>query len=658
MKKLLGGLLLVSAISSWGLQAAQNKQAAQDATEQCFFEDPVTVSFKRMNNDGQEEFFSETYVFERFVLEKSPMIRAMLHYDHQPLAGNTLPEDLLAPACQELSLSLVTGTPAIFYALFTVLAGNEDVSIKDWDSCLIGWPIKDVIEAYALIDYFFPLTDYGNIQEARYVLGEKILAYTYNLSSEQQQIYFIYNEIIPAIGSFEQLLYACIKYVMTPVEGVIKDTKYLKEQLGLPVDQPLFLLISSIGVKKEAKGLQLLVEEPILKKVVIPDYLQGNVLLKVIQNIMLSYDRQESQNNVDTLEKEEAQRSFVEAIKNNNIALVKVLLAIYGRVLVDAVEPAKFEQINSRVRVVNQNRSVLFLAIDLDHKEIVRLLLQAGADKDEYLEELLYQSTERSSIILPGTPLSYAVWKGRTDIVKMLIDAGADLSLGNLLFIAMDKKRNNIVKMLLDAGVPMHLNALDQAVTTNNEEALKMLLDHGTNVNIQDRDGGTPLMRAVAMDNQNFVNILLDYNADVNIQMDFGITSLMAAVMRENREIVQRLLQVPEIDLSLQATIGDDFTGTVLEYAQRYVEYKDSLELLLAYLRNRLIEAVSADVLDFDKIQELLEQGADIYAVNDSGVSAFSLAENLHNQDLDRVLAPYKKLESMVSRLKKWWQGK
>jgi ankyrin repeat protein len=55
------------------------------------------------------------------------------------------------------------------------------------------------------------------------------------------------------------------------------------------------------------------------------------------------------------------------------------------------------------------------------------------------------------------TPLFIASWKGHVPIVKLLLDAGADVNIPNIydntpLIVASEKGREEIVKMLLDRG--------------------------------------------------------------------------------------------------------------------------------------------------------------------------------------------------------------
>ena len=55
-----------------------------------------------------------------------------------------------------------------------------------------------------------------------------------------------------------------------------------------------------------------------------------------------------------------------------------------------------------------------------------------------------------------------------------------------------------------------------------NENICKLLVDHNADVNIQDKDGCTPLHRCTIGGKENLCRLLLEHNADVNIQDNAG----------------------------------------------------------------------------------------------------------------------------------------
>ena len=76
-----------------------------------------------------------------------------------------------------------------------------------------------------------------------------------------------------------------------------------------------------------------------------------------------------------------------------------------------------------------------------------------------------------------------------------------------------------------------------------NENLCKLLLDHNADVNIQDKDGCTPLQRCAREGNENLCRLLLDHNADVNIQDKDGCTPLHSCVREGNENLCRLLLE-------------------------------------------------------------------------------------------------------------------
>ncbi len=99
------------------------------------------------------------------------------------------------------------------------------------------------------------------------------------------------------------------------------------------------------------------------------------------------------------------------------------------------------------------------------------------------------------------------------------------------------------VKMLLDHGADMDLQENDgwaalmlasrYSRTDSTEDTVKMLLDHGADVNLQEKSGWTALMVASrnsrTESTEETVKMLLDHGADMNLQQNDGWTALMFA---------------------------------------------------------------------------------------------------------------------------------
>jgi len=147
-----------------------------------------------------------------------------------------------------------------------------------------------------------------------------------------------------------------------------------------------------------------------------------------------------------------------------------------------------------------RGRTALLAATQSNRTEAVKVLLTAGADVDLQDERL-------------DNPFLYA--EGLLEILRLLIEAGADTRLtnrfgGTALIPACERGHVEVVRELLarsDVSVN-HVNnlgwtALLEAVMlgsggTRHQQVVQLLVDHGADVTIADRGGVTPLGHARA----------------------------------------------------------------------------------------------------------------------------------------------------------------
>lgn len=173
--------------------------------------------------------------------------------------------------------------------------------------------------------------------------------------------------------------------------------------------------------------------------------------------------------------------------------------------------------------------------------EIARMLIQAGADvnsKDQNRETLLH----------------YAVRHNNIEITRMLIDAGADVNAQNIFgqtplhqAIYIPK----IARMLIDAGTDEHTQNENTVMKDKPEIARMLISAQGVDINIQNKNGQTPLYQAVICNKPKIVRMLLSAGADTNIKDEHGETPLYQAVMKDKPEIVRMLLSAGA-DINIQ----------------------------------------------------------------------------------------------------------
>jgi ankyrin repeat protein len=79
------------------------------------------------------------------------------------------------------------------------------------------------------------------------------------------------------------------------------------------------------------------------------------------------------------------------------------------------------------------------------------------------------------------------------------------------------------------------------AAAGGQEAMVRMLLQRGASVNLQDSDGVTALMDAVGNGHTTIAQALLDAKADASLQTTNGITALMEAEQQEHTATAQLL---------------------------------------------------------------------------------------------------------------------
>lgn len=262
------------------------------------------------------------------------------------------------------------------------------------------------------------------------------------------------------------------------------------------------------------------------------------------------------------------------------------------------------------------------------------VLLDGDADA---LRQLLVEHpdwVEKRQAEIPSypTPLHLSAVRGQTQLVQILLDAGAKVDSLNEehetpLFAAAMAGHANVVEMLLKAGAQVNhqgrgihgATALDHAARNGHKQVVALLLDHGADAN-----GERALERSIessaATGEFSTARLLLDRGADPNRGY-----AMFSAAAHAPVELLRRMLELGG-DPNGQAFYGDVLARAAdnLDNTKLLVEHGADVNGSLQNGYRPLHRA--AEIGNVQTVEFLISQGADVNVVKSDGARPVDLA--------------------------------
>ena len=280
----------------------------------------------------------------------------------------------------------------------------------------------------------------------------------------------------------------------------------------------------------------------------------------------------------------------------------------YGKsLLIDAVSRENIEDVKWLTTYIgcsvndrsNDGTTPLGTAIVQENLEIVKMLIEKGADAN-----MTYEVETQDGKIFPMSPLIEALEMENSDIMLFLILQGcANLNVKNS-----------------KGASPLHIS-----VYNSMEDIVEKLLESDVLVNAKDNAGATPLIIAAQEGDSKILKKLLQKNAQIDEQDLSGSMALMVAVKQylfedeseETRECVEMLL---EWNADVNATDNKN-NNVLMQCDEAWSEANEELRFALIRAEcsvkqqndkgeTHLVQAVESAHINV--IEELIAHGGDV----------------------------------------------
>ena len=249
--------------------------------------------------------------------------------------------------------------------------------------------------------------------------------------------------------------------------------------------------------------------------------------------------------------------------------------------------------INQKGGLAREERTALGFAITRVHADVVRVLIDAGADIEAW---------ETNGC----RPLHLACMNEEIAIVKMLVKADAEVRVLDYrgfspLDIAAVNGHTETVRYIvglqkIDVNYRAFNNytALQSAVHTGHPDVVQVLITARADIETKDEKGQSPLHWASRSGALAIVKVLVKAGAQVCATDNEGNTCLMLAGAKGHTEIVRYLLNLPEVDVKQTDSLDNTAVEAALAQCNAMKEEMKAMQEMMKSVMDQQKEILEA----------------------------------------------------------------
>eukprot|EP00833_Pecoramyces_ruminatium_P007239 jgi/Orpsp1_1/1181271/evm.model.c7180000076561.1 len=286
----------------------------------------------------------------------------------------------------------------------------------------------------------------------------------------------------------------------------------------------------------------------------------------------------------------------------------------------------------------NEGNTPIFYAVEKKNLSIIKLLNENGVKIDiknkdgKSLLDYTNDSKIREYLLHIGAyydsniALYYAIIEGNFKIVKDLLEKGKSLNLDEIN-IRGDSPLISVIKS----------GSFSQ---TEKESIINLMIQNGTNVDLNDKRGNSPITYAIKNNNVEVVNILIKNKANLDQMNQDKSTPLTIAINNNNINMVKLLIDSGADVNKLESIIflacdknkTEIFSYLIEHGANCNVKDNNGTPLLLLAIRNNI---------NFDCIKKLVENNVNINERDNNGIDPLLEVIETNNTEIIKFLIDY-----------------